>query len=173
MKATIEEFVGQWLELPDSSRTALGVSAQVSTLGRTAVLGRRVFRYDQKFRMVLGPLTSAEFGRLLPGGTTLVELRDVVRAYICDELDWDVRLELAEGESDQGRARRGPAGWVGMLDSAKPAGWKQRARHRASGDGPDRTHCRGVSSAKTKTTVRKSICQGNQHERDQPRQSVR
>jgi type VI secretion system protein ImpH len=122
VNATVEEFVGQWLELPDSSRTALGLSAQVSTLGRTAVLGRRVFRYDQKFRLVLGPLTSAEFGRLLPGGTTLVELRDVVRAYICDELDWDVRLELAEGESDQGELARGSRlGWNARLGKA-PAG---------------------------------------------------
>ncbi len=114
--ATIEEFIGQWLELPESSRTALGVSAQVSTLGRTAVLGRRVYRYDQKFRVVLGPLERAEFERLLPGGSALVELRDVVRAYICDELDWDVRLELAEGESDQAELARGSRlGWNARL----------------------------------------------------------
>jgi type VI secretion system protein ImpH len=120
--AAIEEFIGQWLELPDSSRSALGVSAQVSTLGRTAVLGRRVYRCDQKFRLVLGPLSRDEFGRLLPGGSALVELHDVVRAYICDELDWDVRLELAEHESDQAQlARVSRLGWNARL-GLRPAG---------------------------------------------------
>jgi len=101
--AAIEEFVGCWLSLPDSARFRLGESAKVSTLGLTAVLGQRVWRCDQKFRIVLGPLSRAEFERLLPSGAALPKLRDLVRAYICDELDWDIRLVLAENENDQAR----------------------------------------------------------------------
>jgi len=112
----IEEFVGQWLELPHNSLFALGISARVSTLGRTAVLGKRVYRCDQKFRLVLGPLSREAFERLLPGGTTLQELHELVRAYICDELDYDVRLELAEKESDQAQLERGSRlGWNARL----------------------------------------------------------
>jgi type VI secretion system protein ImpH len=99
--ATLEEFIGSWLELPDSARLRLGVSAEVSTLGATAVLGRRVWRSDQKFRIVLGPLSRAEFERFLPSGIALTKLRDLVRAYVNDELDWDLRLVLGENESDQ------------------------------------------------------------------------
>lgn len=132
--ATIEEFIGQWLDLPETSRTALGVSARVSTLGRSTVLGRRVFRYDQKFRLVLGPLTRAEFERLLPGGSTLVELRNVVRAYICDEFDWDVRLELAEGESDQAELARGSRlGWNARLGKAAVGNTEHVIVHPATG----------------------------------------
>lgn len=101
--ATVEEFIGCWLELPESARLRLGVSAAVSTLGATAVLGRRVWRCDQKFRIVLGPLSRAEFERFLPSGIAVAKLRELVRAYVCDELDWDVRLVLGEKESDQAR----------------------------------------------------------------------
>ena len=97
----IEEFIGQWLELPETSRFSLGISAEVSTLGRTAILGKRVWRCDQKFRIVLGPLSRQQFERFLPGGDALARLADMVRAYLCDELDWDMRLVLAENESDQ------------------------------------------------------------------------
>ncbi|MEO7034535.1 MAG: type VI secretion system baseplate subunit TssG [Polyangiaceae bacterium] len=99
--AAVEEFIGRWLELPESALFRLGVSAEVSTLGLTAVLGRRVWRCDQKFRIVVGPLSRAEFERFLPSGNALAKLRDLVRAYVCDELDWDLRLVLGEEESDQ------------------------------------------------------------------------
>ncbi|HKO47711.1 MAG TPA: type VI secretion system baseplate subunit TssG [Polyangiaceae bacterium] len=103
VQAIVEEFIGTWLELPESARFRLGVSAEVSTLGLTAVLGRRVFRCDQKFRIVLGPLSRGEFERFLPSGSALATLKDLVREYVCDELDWDVRLVLGENESDQAR----------------------------------------------------------------------
>jgi type VI secretion system protein ImpH len=122
MPVTIEQFVGQWLDLPDTSQFRLGISAEVSTLGRTAILGRRVWRSDQKFRIVLGPLSQAEFQRLLPGGGALSELSGLVRAYVCDELDWDVRLVLADSESDQAQLGRGSRlGWNSRL-GIRPVG---------------------------------------------------
>jgi len=134
VSARIEEFIGQWLELPESSQWALGVSALVSTLGRTAVLGRRVYRCDQKFRLVLGPLSRAQFERLLPGGSTLPELRELVRAYTCDELDWDVRLELGAGESDQAELARGSRlGWHARLGARSAGSTEHVIVHPATG----------------------------------------
>ncbi len=130
----IEQFIGQWLEIPEASRFALGVSAQVSTLGRTAVLGQRVWRCDQKFRVVLGPLTRAQFERLLPGGSALVELSDLVRSYVCDELDWDARLLLAPEESDQAQLARGSRlAWNARLGPRPPGNTEQVIVHPASG----------------------------------------
>jgi len=106
VRAKIEEFIGCWLELPEGSRFRLGESAEVSTLGRTAILGRRVWRADQKFRIVLGPLTRAQFERFLPSGAALPKLKELVRAYLCDELNWDVRLVLEENENDRARLGR-------------------------------------------------------------------
>ncbi|HYP77464.1 MAG TPA: type VI secretion system baseplate subunit TssG [Polyangiaceae bacterium] len=132
--AVIEEFVGCWLTLPESARFALGVSAEVSTLGVTTVLGRRVFRCDQKFRIVLGPLTRAEFDRLLPSGSTLPRLRDLVRAYVCDELDWDIRLVLDENENDQARlSRDSRLAWNARLGARKPGKNESLVVHPATG----------------------------------------
>ncbi len=119
----IEEFVPCWLEIPDRSRFRLGVSAEVSTLGRTAILGARVWRCDQKFRVVFGPISRTQFERLLPGGSALPRLVDMVRAYTGDEFDWDVRLELAEDETDQAQ-----------LSSGSRLAWNARLGSRAQGN---------------------------------------
>ena len=55
----------------------------------------RVPGSDQtKFRVVLGPLKEAEFQSMLPGGARLKRLAALVRNYVGDELDWDLRLVL-------------------------------------------------------------------------------
>jgi type VI secretion system protein ImpH len=117
----IQQFVGQWLELPDESRWRLGASRDVSTLGRTAVLGQRTWRCDQKFRIVLGPLSREHFRRLLPGTAALEQLSTLVRTYVGDELDWDVRLVLAEDASKQVELGRGDRlGWYARLGQRHP-----------------------------------------------------
>ncbi len=103
----IEQFVGQWVTLPAESRWRLGWSSEVSTLGRTSVLGSRIWRRDQKFRVVLGPLQSDDFRALLPGNPRLGRLSVFVRTFAGDEYDWDVRLILAEDASRQAKLGRG------------------------------------------------------------------
>ena len=103
----VEQFVGEWLDLPDESRWRLGWSADVSALGRSTILGKRVWRSDHKFRLVLGPLASDDFRSLLPGNAQLQHLTDFVRAYTGDEYEWDLRLILAEDASRQAKLNRG------------------------------------------------------------------
>jgi type VI secretion system protein ImpH len=97
----IEEFVGEWLDLPADSRWRLGWSREVSELGRTTILGRQIWRCDHKFRVVLGPLASDDYRALLPGNDKLARLTALVTAYVGREYEWDVRLVLAEGASRQ------------------------------------------------------------------------
>lgn len=94
MPVAIEPFVGQWIELPESSCCRLGESPDTGTLGVTAIAGARVWDYQQKFRIVLGPLTLAEYRRMLPGGESLRRLSALIRGYIGDELAWDVKVAL-------------------------------------------------------------------------------
>jgi type VI secretion system protein ImpH len=91
----IEEFVGDWVELPESLRFTLGFSEETSTLGRTTVLGARAWLCQHKFRIVLGPLSREQFARLLPGSEGLERFVAMVRLYAGDELVWDMRLVLA------------------------------------------------------------------------------
>jgi len=97
----IDEFQGEWLDLPESSRLKLGGSPEVSTLGRTTVLGRRVYSAQYKFLVRLGPLTRQEFARFLPGGASLTRLETLVRAYAGDELAWELRLRLRTDATQQ------------------------------------------------------------------------
>jgi type VI secretion system protein ImpH len=99
--ALVEQFIGEWIDLPEQGRWRLGHSRETSTLARSTILGARAWQCDHKFRLVLGPLSRQQFQRLLPGADTLQTLVAIVRAYVGDELDWDVRLVLAEGESAQ------------------------------------------------------------------------
>lgn len=122
IQARVEQFVGEWLEIPDSSRFRLGYSREVSTLGETTVLGSRVWRSDHKFRLRLGPLSKPEFSRFLPGNDGLTRLLALVRAYVGDELAWDVRLVLAaEAAQALGLARGDRLGWSAPLGKSKGA----------------------------------------------------
>jgi type VI secretion system protein ImpH len=101
LPARVEPFIGQWLEIPASARWRLGGSPETSALGRTAVLGRRVWTRTQKFRIVLGPMPPERLRDFLPGRPALSELVALVRLYTNDEWDWDVQLSLL---TDQARA---------------------------------------------------------------------
>jgi len=89
----IEEFMGDWLVLPPDCRWQLGV-AGMSGLGQTAILGGRIWSRSDRFRIVLGPLSQADFNRMRPGSEGMAALVSLVRLYTNDEWGWDVRLSL-------------------------------------------------------------------------------
>jgi type VI secretion system protein ImpH len=92
----IEEFVGEWMELPERNRWSLGTSRETGTLGKNTLAGARVWSRTHKFAIELGPLDEAELDRMLPGSEDLVSLQDIVRMYTNDEWAWELRLVLAE-----------------------------------------------------------------------------
>jgi type VI secretion system protein ImpH len=117
----VEEFVGHWIDVDARERTHVG--RENAALGAGAVLGRRVWTRQQKFRLWLGPLSLAEYEGFLPGGTRLPQLVDWVRMYVAFELDWDVRLRLRRAEVPQLRLGRvGRLGWTTWLGARPGAG---------------------------------------------------
>ena len=92
LPARVNEFCGAWLELPTEDRWHLGSSRQKALLGKTTVVGARVWSVAQKFRLDLGPMPHRQLRRFLPGGDWLPQLKTLVQAYLVDNLDWDVRL---------------------------------------------------------------------------------
>ncbi|HKS13146.1 MAG TPA: type VI secretion system baseplate subunit TssG [Pseudomonas sp.] len=111
---TLEEYVGQWLKLPE--RSQLGVRA--NRLGVDLCLGRHVWDRQHKFRLCVGPLTLDQYHALLPGGTAFIELAAWVAEYQGQELDWELNLILRR---DQVPALRLDAGlrlgfdtWLGQ-----------------------------------------------------------
>jgi type VI secretion system protein ImpH len=90
----IEEFAGEWLRLPEEARWRLGRSAGAGALGQTTVAGARTWQRQSKFRIVFSSLSEDDFHSLLPGRSRLACLVALVRNYIGDSLNWDVRLHL-------------------------------------------------------------------------------
>ncbi|NIZ15082.1 type VI secretion system baseplate subunit TssG [Phaeobacter sp. HF9A] len=123
VKVSLEEFVGSWLELEPDDRWALGMGS----LGQTTSIGEKVWSRSAKFRLRIGPLSLADYERLLPGGQSLQRVRAVVRSYVGDCLDWDVNLIL-DGEevpraSLGGSTRLGHTSWIGARpdpDATRP-----------------------------------------------------
>ena len=110
----VQEFVGSWLELEPEDRWRMGAAIG---LGHGTIAGSRVWSRDAKFRIRIGPLSRAEYERLLPGGAPLSRLTAIVRNYVGDRLDWDVNLVLRAGEVPRaalGRdTRLGQTSWIG------------------------------------------------------------
>ena len=121
-RVRIQEFVGTWLELEPDDRWVLGHQAG---LGQTTSIGEKVWTRTDKFRLILGPLSLAEYRRLLPGGTSLDRLRAIVRNYAGDALDWDVNLILDGREIPPAKlgetVQLGQTGWIGERQHNKDA----------------------------------------------------
>lgn len=116
MPVRVESFVGTWLRLPRSDYTLLSGGSATAALGQSALLGARIWTRQDKFRIVFGPLTLAEYERLLPGGLSFHRLIPIVRNYAGDVLLWDVNLILKRDEVPPTRlGQQGRLGWTTWL----------------------------------------------------------
>jgi type VI secretion system protein ImpH len=116
MPVRVECFIGGWLALPVADHTRLGGGAATAALGATILLGARVWSRQHKFRLVFGPLSFAEYTRLLPGGASFRRLIPIVRNYAGDTLEWDVNLILRREEVPRIQlGRAGRLGWTTWL----------------------------------------------------------
>jgi type VI secretion system protein ImpH len=122
----IEEFVGEWLRLPDDAcwrlpRGNRGAVTCPGVLGETTRVGTEVWDQQASFRVILGPLGFSDYQRFLPGGSRLPRLLELIERYVGPELHWELRLVLREPERRS--AVLGVEGVVGMT------------AHLAGGDG--------------------------------------
>jgi type VI secretion system protein ImpH len=119
----VREFIGHWLDLARSDQTTL--AATHARLGQGAVLGRRVYDRQCRFRIELGPLSRALYESFLPTGELLPPLVDWVRSYVGFEYAWDLRLALVADEvpvvmlGESGRL--GWTSWLGLRPQGTPA----------------------------------------------------
>jgi type VI secretion system protein ImpH len=115
------EFVGQWLTLPDDCRCSLGTGQDSAQLGVSATIGDKVWDCQSRFRIVAGPMSLADYQRLLPGGESLARLAALVRNYVGLELDWELHLLLDRGQIPPTQlGSLGQLGWTTWLTSQPP-----------------------------------------------------
>ena len=130
----IEQHVAHRLPIAAQDRSRLGharnrpgrASQPAARLGHSANPGRTVPDRQFKFRVVLGPLTLAQYQSFLPGGPAGPALRDWVRQYAGLDLQWDLQLVLAQAELPAPRLGRqvalGRTFWLGRQPAPRDRG---------------------------------------------------
>ena len=116
----LDEFIGQWIDLPHGSTLRLGESPETGCLGQTAIVGTRIWDRQQRFRLRIGPLSFREYLRFLPGGRSFARLVAWVRNYAGFEYLWDAQVILDKrevpgtrlGGSAEGGAMLGWTTWI-------------------------------------------------------------
>lgn len=124
-EVSVEQFVGQWIDLPPEYRCRLGESPATGGLGTTAVVGSRVWDCQQKISLRMGPMPLARLQQFLPGTPGYAQLRDWVRNYAGDTLDWEARLVLIA--ADVPTIQLGKAGALGWTSWLKTTPFKKDA----------------------------------------------
>jgi type VI secretion system protein ImpH len=116
----IEQFVGQWIDIPHENRLRLGETPETGMLGRTAILGARTWDVQQRFRVRMGPMKFDTYERLFPVLVGAKRLRAWVRQYAGLEVTWDAQLVLKATEVPQVQLGRvGHLGWSTWLLTKK------------------------------------------------------
>ena len=110
----VRPWHGRWMKLPEGAVTHLGRAA--STLGRTALLGTRVWDRHSHMEVQLGPMKRARFTDFLPSGTALPALQGLLRHYTNDE--WRIQLTLSLRADDVPATRLGRG-----VDKPSCLGW--------------------------------------------------
>jgi type VI secretion system protein ImpH len=118
----VEQFVGAWYRLEDTSYCVLGEEDDAGVLG-AAVIGDEVWDAQARIRLRIGPLTRRQYDDLLPTGSGWAALNALARFFVGDQMDVDVRLILARddvrgcalGDAEDDAL---PLGWTTWLGSA-------------------------------------------------------
>ncbi|HET7773805.1 MAG TPA: type VI secretion system baseplate subunit TssG [Burkholderiaceae bacterium] len=118
MRVRVEQFVGHWMRLQTQDLTRLGVRLSANRLGAGATLGERVWDRQYKIRLVMGPMTRAQYDDLLPGGRAARVLRDWMLNFFGRRMAVEVQLVLRSRDVPVARlGQSGALGWSAWFGS--------------------------------------------------------
>ena len=119
--AEVQPFSGRWFNLPGDSLCRLGESAESCRLGVNAILGSRFWDCQLSFRLKFGPMSLADYERMLPKGDSFERLKYWVLNYCGEHFFWDVQLVLLADEVPPTRLGHSTRlGWTSWLQTEKP-----------------------------------------------------
>src|SRR6185295_223643 len=121
VEVEINQFVGNWCELEESQWTTIGDSGKNQRLGRdTVVLGTQVWDQQARFEILLGPLGLTDFESFLPTEWRFGVLCDLVRFYVKDEFEFNIKLILKAEEVPSVALSSQPAlSWTSWLGPSR------------------------------------------------------
>lgn len=100
----IQQFLGRWFDLPESSLSHLHRATDATRLGFGAIAGDEVWNHQARFRVRLGPLSYERFTAFLPGGKALAALSALTRHIAGPSMQFDIQLILLAPEVPVSRA---------------------------------------------------------------------
>lgn len=92
----VEQFVGQWIAVPDNEQTRL--NRQANQLGVSTFAGQRAWDQQTKMRLRVGPLNHARFTEFLPGKPAAEALEQLVKFCLGHDLACETQLVLRKEE---------------------------------------------------------------------------
>lgn len=108
----LDEFVRHWIRIDPEDQSHLGRARTSSIMGVGAIAGEVVSDRQNKFRLVLGPLSLGQYLRFTPQGQDLGLLVEWVRGFVGHEFVWEVELRVRNDSTPPAR-----------LDDAEKLGW--------------------------------------------------
>jgi type VI secretion system protein ImpH len=117
----VEQFVGNWLTIPETNQLLLGRSPETGALGKTTSIGSKVWECQQCIRVNLGPIPMDKYQAFLPGGACLTILADIIKNYSGLVLDWQAKVILEKKDVPQMQLGSNiQVGWVSWLNRCPP-----------------------------------------------------
>ncbi|MFX1676929.1 type VI secretion system baseplate subunit TssG [Paraburkholderia sp. A2WS-5] len=120
VRVRIEQFVGHMYDLPPVRQSQLG---QINiVLGATALAGERIWLRNLRVRLVIEPLTAAQYDKFLPGSERSLALARMLYLLVGMTLEYEVCLVLhREGVKPIELGSHGRLGFSAFL-STRPSG---------------------------------------------------
>lgn len=116
----LDEFVGDWYEIPKDLQCTLSRKSRMNQLGVSSMLGALRWECQSKIRLTLGPLSLSRYVAFLKGGESFKELCAILRNYLDGELACEVSLRLKSGEAPmlslEGGRCLGRTSWLGHYE---------------------------------------------------------
>ena len=122
----LQEFAMHWIRVDKEDQTHLGSPRASCVLGTGAIAGELVADRQNKFRLVLGPLSLKQYLRFTPQGEDVHLLVEWVRAFTGYEFVWEVELRVHLDSTPPARLeaneRLGWSTWLGRSEGESRLG---------------------------------------------------
>lgn len=115
----VRSFGGKWFALESGQITKLGVDGVNNALGKTALVGSRVWDQHADIEICFSGLTFAQFESLLPTGKLYKKLVSLAEFYVGREVGFRITMQLDPSQAQPltlgGKTR---LGWMSRLSAA-------------------------------------------------------
>lgn len=91
---SIQPWKGEWLPLKANDWTILSSSKTYNQLGKSALVGHKVWSVQNKFTIIIGPLNYQKFQDFIPTSSFFNKLKTLINYYIDNHLTYSIILLL-------------------------------------------------------------------------------